>query len=383
MSIHKKNRIHHNLHSGNIFSYNHSYSVIGDLGLCQQVIDGKDDPDKIYGIIPYLAPEVLSKETYTKKSDIYSFGMIMWEHTTGRKPFYNKPHDDRLILDILKGKRPRITNDTPEFYIKLMKRCWDHNPENRPTANQIMSSIGRFCLFNVNKTDHKIIESAETERQNIIKTKRFLLNTKHCKYHPESLYISCLLNEPIQHTLDYLSTKNGPTKFLPNKKKHKHYSKSFHTTSHPSSRLTQQIKPLNQTEPLNPFSAGMGLETIYIKNEDDDNNNFLSDEKNHPGSSYTDHLSSGLSQQIRLLNLSSTGMGLETCHVKNEDDDNNNFLSNEKNHPRSSCTDHLSSGLTQQLEPLNFSSTGMGLETYYIKNEGDDNKNKKNYTSSP
>ena len=37
---------------------------------------------KIFGVIQYLAPEVLSKEPYTKESDIYSFGMLMWEHIT-------------------------------------------------------------------------------------------------------------------------------------------------------------------------------------------------------------------------------------------------------------------------------------------------------------
>src|SRR5207244_3187817 len=85
--IHEKDYIHHDLHSGNIFSYSISNSNIGDLGLCQQVIDKKDNQNKIFGVIPYLAPEVLSKKPYTKESDIYSFGMIMWEHTTGKKPF--------------------------------------------------------------------------------------------------------------------------------------------------------------------------------------------------------------------------------------------------------------------------------------------------------
>jgi serine/threonine protein kinase len=75
------------LHSGNIFSYGRYNSKIGDLGLCRKVIDENDCPDKTYGVIPYLAPEVLSRKTYTKKSDIYSLGMIMWEFTTGKKPF--------------------------------------------------------------------------------------------------------------------------------------------------------------------------------------------------------------------------------------------------------------------------------------------------------
>src|SRR5438874_2615050 len=146
MWIHKKNYVHHDLHSGNIFSHDIEQSEIGDLGLCQQVVDKKDDddPNKIFGVIPYLAPEVLTKKPYTQKSDIYSFGMIMWEHTTGKKPFHDRSHDEYLMLDILKGERPQITDDTPEFYSKLMKRCWDHNPENRPTAKEIYDCFGEY-----------------------------------------------------------------------------------------------------------------------------------------------------------------------------------------------------------------------------------------------
>ena len=77
MRIHEKNYIHHDLHSGNIFSYTIWISKIGDLGLCQQAVGKKDNPNKIFGVIPYLAPEVLSKKPYIKESDIYSFGMII------------------------------------------------------------------------------------------------------------------------------------------------------------------------------------------------------------------------------------------------------------------------------------------------------------------
>ena len=135
MWIHKKHYIHHDLHSGNILSHDFGQSVIGDLGLCQQMIEGNSS--RIYGVIPYLAPEVLSRKPYTKESDVYSFRMIMWEHTTGKKPFHNRSHNHILILDILKGERPQITDDTPEFYAELMKKCWSHDPENRPTAKEV------------------------------------------------------------------------------------------------------------------------------------------------------------------------------------------------------------------------------------------------------
>src|SRR6266511_606526 len=204
MMIHEENYIHHDLHSGNIFSDNIWGSVIGDLGLCHQVVDKKDNP--VLGVIPYLAPEVLSKKPYTKKSDIYSFGMIMWEFTTGKKPFHDRPHNHCLILDILKGERPQITDDTPEFYAKLMKRCWDHNPENRPTAREI-----RDCFYGYNNKN-KIIELAETKRQEIIKSDKFLSDTKNYKHHPESFYTSRLLNESIQQAESLLNLSSTEIK---------------------------------------------------------------------------------------------------------------------------------------------------------------------------
>src|SRR2546429_2070805 len=92
--------------------------------------------------------------------------------------------------DILKGERPQITDDTPEFYAKLMKKCWDHNPENRPTAREIYD-----CFWGYSTDEKKeIIKLAETKRQEIIKLEKFLTDTKNYKHHSESFYTSRLLN---------------------------------------------------------------------------------------------------------------------------------------------------------------------------------------------
>ena len=164
--------------------------------MCQQVVDKKDNPNKIFGVIPYMAPEVLSKKPYTKESDIYSFGMLMWEYTTGKKPFHDISHNHYLITDILKGERPQITDDTPEFYTELMKRCWDHNPKNRPTAREIKDC---FWGYYINPTKGKeVIKVAEDKRQEIIKSEKFLSDRKNYKHHPESFYTSRLLNESIE-----------------------------------------------------------------------------------------------------------------------------------------------------------------------------------------
>src|SRR5437660_11881686 len=135
--------------------------------------------------------------------------MIMWEHTTGKKPFHDRSHNHLLILDILKGERPQITDDTPEFYAELMKKCCEHNPKNRPTAREIFNCFREYRYISI-KEKKEIIESAEFKRQEIIKSENFLSDTKNYKHHPESFYTSRLLNESIEQAgslLNILSTE--------------------------------------------------------------------------------------------------------------------------------------------------------------------------------
>src|SRR5438094_434312 len=133
---------------------------------------------KLFGIVPYLAPEVLSGKPYTKESDIYSFGMIMWEFTTGKKPFHYRSHDHNLILDVLEGKRPEITEDTPEFYVDLMKKCWDPKPGNRPTAEEIEERFEKYDFF-PSRECCKILQLAESKRQEIVESENYLIDEKN------------------------------------------------------------------------------------------------------------------------------------------------------------------------------------------------------------
>src|SRR4051794_17473984 len=90
-TIHESGLIHRDLHDGNILISDNYESYIIDLGLCKPVETSLQD--EIYGIIPYIAPEVLRGRPYTPASDIYSFSMIMWEFTSGVSPFNNRAHD--------------------------------------------------------------------------------------------------------------------------------------------------------------------------------------------------------------------------------------------------------------------------------------------------
>ncbi|CAI2184991.1 15565_t:CDS:2, partial [Funneliformis geosporum] len=120
---------------GNILISNKDIRI-GDLGLSKSATEA--GVNETYGIIPYMAPEVLQGQKYTKASDIYSYGMIMWEYMTGRKPFWDRAHDTELIIDICDGLRPPTVDIVaPKGYIELIKVCWDSDPSKRPTAKSI------------------------------------------------------------------------------------------------------------------------------------------------------------------------------------------------------------------------------------------------------
>jgi serine/threonine protein kinase len=139
INIHSVDIIHRDLHSGNIF-FQYKFPYIGDLGISKSATESTDNKEN-YGIIPYMAPEIFQGQKYTKASDIYSFGMIMWEFMTGRRPFWDRNHDIELIIDICDGLRPPIVANAPEGYIELMKGCWHSDPDKRPTAIGIYRKV--------------------------------------------------------------------------------------------------------------------------------------------------------------------------------------------------------------------------------------------------
>ncbi|RIA83265.1 kinase-like domain-containing protein, partial [Glomus cerebriforme] len=108
--IHNKGLVHRDLHPGNILLNKLGDFVLGyfitDLGQCRPA--NEQDNSKIYGVLPYLAPEVLKGGVYTQASDIYSFGIIAYEAFASLTPYHGINHDEFLVVEICKGLRPDL-----------------------------------------------------------------------------------------------------------------------------------------------------------------------------------------------------------------------------------------------------------------------------------
>jgi GTPase SAR1 family protein len=154
--------LHHDLKSLNVLikDLNPSAEVvakIGDFGESRTAFSLSRRGNVINPV--WLAPEVMEGTQYTTKSDVYSFGIILWEICSREKPYEEYTVSKSQFLSdledaILKGLRPSITNKIsdkvlrastenvcPPEYAKLAQQCWDANPSNRPTFDNIVVQL--------------------------------------------------------------------------------------------------------------------------------------------------------------------------------------------------------------------------------------------------
>ncbi|RIB29954.1 kinase-like domain-containing protein [Gigaspora rosea] len=160
--IHSHDLIHRDLHSGNILQDSLKSAYIADLGLSIAAnLALKSKSDGIYGILPYIAPEVLKNQVYTKESDVYSFGIILWEILYGIPIPFEQNSELQFQLQVCKGHRPHIYENTAMCYSDLMMKCWNMEPEKRPTAKEIGDIFVEWqnnenILFELAESDKKL-----------------------------------------------------------------------------------------------------------------------------------------------------------------------------------------------------------------------------------
>ncbi|PKK64106.1 kinase-like protein, partial [Rhizophagus irregularis] len=113
-------------------------------------------------MIPYMEPKRIIDQNfpYTKPSDIYSFGVLMWEISSGCPPFKDSNNDIALAFDINEGVREATIPDTPKEYEELYKTCWDKDPKQRPTINEVLNKFEKMG-FGINARDKPIKENNE------------------------------------------------------------------------------------------------------------------------------------------------------------------------------------------------------------------------------
>ncbi|ALR84495.1 putative serine/threonine-protein kinase receptor [Niemeyer virus] len=92
----------------------------------------------------WTAPEIIRNEIYDEKVDVFSFGIVMWEVLTCKEPFIGS-NFMKITMDILEDVRPVVPRDCPEEFAELMKKCWHAKSSKRPTMDDIIIVLAKFC----------------------------------------------------------------------------------------------------------------------------------------------------------------------------------------------------------------------------------------------
>ncbi|KAG2784344.1 hypothetical protein PC129_g7559 [Phytophthora cactorum] len=141
--------IHRDLKPNNVLMSEKWEAKLTDFGVSRELTEDQTMTAEI-GTISWIAPEVLRGERYSEKADVYSFGVIMTELDTCRRPYSEGvPTEDnrtgnikhtnaRIAVLVSAGKlRPSLSSDCPNSVRDLVAKCLDPDPRNRPSALQL------------------------------------------------------------------------------------------------------------------------------------------------------------------------------------------------------------------------------------------------------
>ncbi|XP_015113864.1 raf homolog serine/threonine-protein kinase Raf [Diachasma alloeum] len=148
--LHAKNIIHRDLKSNNIFLHDDLTVKIGDFGLATAKTrwSGTQQSNQPTGSILWMAPEVIrmdEKNPYSFQSDVYAFGVVLFELLAGQLPYSNINNKDQILYKVgrgyLKPDLNKLRSDTPKVLKRLTEECIKFSRDERPIFRQIHGNL--------------------------------------------------------------------------------------------------------------------------------------------------------------------------------------------------------------------------------------------------
>lgn len=136
--LHAHNVIHRDLKTQNIFLTRYKSVRIGDLGIARILSAKTDLASTFIGSPLYMSPELMQNIPYNTQSDMWALGCVLYEMLT-LQPAFNARNMSALILKILGGSVPPVSQSYSSNIRKMMRALLDKSPERRPTASSILT----------------------------------------------------------------------------------------------------------------------------------------------------------------------------------------------------------------------------------------------------
>ena len=136
--------IHRDLAARNVLVGDGLICKISDFGLTQLVEEAESNARETKFAIKWTAPEALSRNKFSVKSDVWSYGVLLYEIITfGRFPYAGMTNEE-VIRKLEQGYRMPQPKESSYAYYNIMLKCWREEPENRPTFEALQWELEEF-----------------------------------------------------------------------------------------------------------------------------------------------------------------------------------------------------------------------------------------------
>eukprot|EP01038_Epipyxis_sp_PR26KG_P013912 gene13912-18655_t len=180
--------IHRDLKPDNIGWDEFGQLKLFDFGLCASVRAQREKTEQYKltgntGTLRYMAPEVVLGRSYHKSVDTYSFGILVWQVTSGKVPFKEmgkKTFFDRVVVG---GQRPQLDPKWPPAFCNLLKKSWHEDKNARPDFHFITNELDKLI-----KETEENIEKKQNKSWPILDSNQpSLLSSSILKNHHEKI----------------------------------------------------------------------------------------------------------------------------------------------------------------------------------------------------
>uniref|UniRef100_A0A8K9VFA2 Tyrosine-protein kinase receptor n=1 Tax=Oncorhynchus mykiss TaxID=8022 RepID=A0A8K9VFA2_ONCMY len=120
------------------------YTVkIGDFGMTRDIYETDYYRKGGKGLLPvrWMSPESLKDGVFTTTSDVWSFGVVLWEIATLAEQPYQGMSNEQVLHFVMDGGLLDKPDNCPDMLFELMRMCWQYNPKMRPSFLEIINSI--------------------------------------------------------------------------------------------------------------------------------------------------------------------------------------------------------------------------------------------------
>jgi len=136
--------VHRDLAARNVLLCN-GKALVSDFGMARikETEDDEVHTNSMVGPLKWMAPESIENFQFSTKSDVFSFGVVLWEMLTCETPWPGV-NLVQAAAEVLKGTRMEIPQNCPAFLDEIITKCWAQDPADRPGFSEIIDTLKRF-----------------------------------------------------------------------------------------------------------------------------------------------------------------------------------------------------------------------------------------------